>query len=140
MTDLDSAVSHVGLIVEDSGTQALRLQALLEGAGMKTVVAPTGQAGLDLAGSLVPDVIILDVELPDMNGYTVCLMLQEKKATAKIPVIMLTHLDSSLATLRSLESGAIEFIPKDVFAEAVLLESLRQMGLLPDASPDGTKS
>lgn len=105
---------------------------------MKIVVAPTGQAGLDLAGSLVPDVIILDVELPDINGYTVCLMLQERTATAKIPVIMLTHLDSNLATLRSLESGAIEFIPKDVFAEAVLLESLRQMGLLPAASPDAT--
>jgi len=140
MTNLDSSWRRVGLIVEDSETQALRLQALLESAGMKIVVAPTGQAGLDLAGALVPDVIILDVELPDMNGYTVCLMLQEQAATAKIPVIMLTHLDSNLATLRSLESGAIEFIPKDVFAEAVLLESLRQMGLLPDALPDGNES
>ncbi len=140
MTDLDLTRRRVGLIVEDSHTQALRLQTLLESAGMKIVVAPTGQAGLDLAGALVPDVIILDVELPDMNGYTVCLMLQERTATAQIPVIMLTHLDNNLATLRGLESGAIEFIPKDVFAEAVLLESLRQMGLLPDASPDGTES
>ena len=103
---------------------------------MNTVVALTGQEGLNLAESLLPDVIILDVELPDMNGFKVCLKLQEQKVTAKIPVIMLTRLDNNLATLRSLESGAVEFIPKDVFADAVLLESLRQMGLLPATPPE----
>ncbi len=118
------------LIIEDSRAQAMRLRGLLEAEALQVVLARTGREGLDLAGLLRPDAIILDVGLPDINGFNVCLILQAQPATAKIPVIMLTQLDSNLAALRSLESGAVEFIPKDDFADAVLLESLRQMGLL----------
>ena len=123
------------LIVEDSRAQAMRLRGVLEAEALEVVVARTGQEGLDLAGLLRPDVIILDVGLPDINGFNVCLMLQAQAATARIPVIMLTQLDNNLAALRGLESGAIEFIPKDDFADAVLLESLRQMGVLTRPCP-----
>ncbi len=130
MAKTDTPSARTLVLVEDSRTQGLRLQAVLEQAGLAVVLARTGQEGLREAQARLPDAIILDVELPDMNGFQVCLGLKAQETTAKIPVIMLTRYDDNLAAIRSLESGAVEFIPKDVFADAVLLESLRQMGVL----------
>ena len=62
-------------------------------------------------------------------------MLKSNKSTALIPVIMLTRLEATDMVFRGLESGAIEYIPKDAFADAVLLESFRQMGLIASALP-----
>ncbi len=130
MAETEPPAARTLLLVEDSRTQGLRLQAVLEQAGLAVVLARTGLQGLREAQARLPDAIILDVELPDMNGFQVCLSLKAQETTAKIPVIMLTRFDDNLAAIRSLESGAVEFIPKDVFADAVLLESLRQMGVL----------
>ncbi len=135
MNTLAASARRTVLIIEDSRAQAMRLRGVLEAEALQVVLARTGQEGLDLASLLRPDAIILDVGLPDINGFNVCLMLQAQPATAKIPVIMLTQLDNNLAALRSLESGAVEFIPKDDFTDAVLLESLRQMGLLTRGRP-----
>ncbi len=83
-----------------------------------------------MAPKLRPDAIVLDLEMPQMNGFQVCQHLQKSKDTASIPVIMLTrHNDQETAVL-GLQLGAIEYIPKDAFAEAVLLETLRHMGLI----------
>ncbi len=125
-----ASAGHTVLIIEDSRAQAMRLRGVLEAEALEVVMARTGQEGVDLAGLLQPDAILLDVELPDINGFNVCLMLQAQPATARIPVMMLTQRDNNLAALRGLESGAIQFIPKDDFADVVMLESLCQMGVL----------
>ncbi len=118
------------LIVEDSPTQALRLRALLEEEGLKVVRAEDGRRGVEQAQHLHPDLIILDLQMPEMNGFQVCQTLKDIEATAAIPIIMLTSHDEQEAVVLGLQLGAIDFIPKDVFADAVLLETLRQMGLI----------
>jgi DNA-binding response OmpR family regulator len=124
-------VSHrTILVVEDSQTQALHLQALLEPEGLDVSLADSGRAGLDMVEELLPALIILDLELPDMNGFQVCQRLKEKQETASIPIIMLTRHDDHKTAVLGLQLGAIDYIPKDAFTDAVLLETLRQMGLI----------
>lgn len=118
------------LVAEDSPTQALHLQKLLETEGLNVILACNGREGLRIAQEVHPDIIVLDLEMPEMNGLEMCQQLKEDRATADIPVIMFTHHDEREAVVMGLQSGAIEYIPKDVFADAVLLETLRQMEVL----------
>jgi DNA-binding response OmpR family regulator len=123
-------MSKLALVVEDSETQAWHLKTLLENAGMAVDLAYNGIDGLELAQMNHPEVIVLDVQLPDMNGFQVCQQLKESQETAEIPVVMLTRQETHEAVVAGLQAGAIEFIPKDAFADAVLIETLKQMGLL----------
>jgi len=118
------------LIVEDSTTQALHLQALLEEAGLHVIWAPDGQAGVKMAHQALPDLVVLDVQLPDMNGFQVCQDLKSQNDTRHIPVIMFTRHDDPEAVVLGLQTGVDDYIPKDAFADAVLIETLRQMGLV----------
>ncbi len=120
---------HV-LIVEDSRTQAIRIQLELQRYGLVVEVAETGTAGLHAAQQQRPDVIVLDVELPEMNGYSLCRMLKSDPHTAHIPIVMLTRHDQAADTLKGLQVGADDYIPKDAFAEKNLLESLRHLNIL----------
>lgn len=120
---------HV-LIVEDSRTQALRIQLELQRHGLEVRVAETGTAGLKAALERPPDAIVLDVELPGMNGYTLCRMLKADPRTAGIPIVMLTRHDQADETLKGLQVGADDYIPKDTFAEQNLVESLRHLAIV----------
>ena len=118
------------LVVEDSPTQALHVQNLLEREGVNVVLAIDGPQGIDLARELRPDLVLLDMQLPGMNGLEVCEELKRGHETRRIPVIMLTRHDDPQMITKGLQSGVIDYIPKDAFADAVLLETLRQMGLI----------
>jgi DNA-binding response OmpR family regulator len=124
------------LVVEDSTTQALHLRALLERAGLQVLWARDGMEGIRLAQAESPDLIVLDIQMPDMDGFEVCQRLKESDATAQIPVIMFTRCDDAKSVLSGFERGAVDYIPKDAFAEAVLVETLRQMGFLPGGEPE----
>lgn len=118
------------LVVEDSPTQAIHLQALLEQEGLRAVLASNGRKGLQMAQQLHPDLIVLDVQMPEMNGFQVCRQLKNTRATADIPIIMFTSHDEKEAVVLGLQTGAVDYIPKDAFADAVLLETLRQMDFI----------
>ncbi len=118
------------LVVEDSPTQALHMQKLLEDAGVHVLLASDGPTGLDMAQELVPDLVVLDVQMPGMNGFQVCRKLKSNKATKDIPIIMFTRHDEQEAVVLGLQTGAVDYIPKDAFADAVLLETLRQMNFI----------
>jgi CheY-like chemotaxis protein len=119
------------LVVEDSQTQAAQLKMVLENAGDLTVeVANNGLDGLRLAQEVSPDLIVLDVNLPDMDGFQVCRRLKRDPATMNIPVIMLTEKSSANATASGLQAGADDYIPKDIFASEHLLETLHEFGIL----------
>ncbi|MBN1219703.1 MAG: response regulator [Anaerolineae bacterium] len=115
------------LIVEDSPPQALKLKVALENSGCQVYWTETGQGGLDIAQQEQFDLIILDIELPDINGFEVCKQLKANPKLADIPVVMLTTHDHAEDVLNGLEVGAVDYIPKDAFAEAVLLETIKQM-------------
>lgn len=118
------------LLVEDTAVQAMRFKTNLEENGCTVRWVENGLDGLKAAREAYYDLIILDIELPDINGFEVCWRLKEDPAVADIPVIMLTTRDRAEDALVGLGSGAIDYIPKDAFAELVLLETLKQMGLL----------
>ena len=83
-----------------------------------------------MAGQFHPDLIVLDVQMPGMNGFQVCRQLKSDPATEDIPIIMFTRHDEQEAVVLGLQTGAVDYIPKDAFADAVLLETLRQMDLI----------
>jgi DNA-binding response OmpR family regulator len=115
------------LIVEDSAPQALKMKLALESNGCQVHWAETGLGGLDIAQKHQVDLVVLDIELPDISGFEVCQRLKANPALANIPVVMMTSRDHAADVLNGLEVGAVDYIPKDAFAEAVLLETIRQM-------------
>ena len=118
------------LIVEDSTTQALHLQLLLEGNRLNVEWADTGLKGVEMAQQVRPDLIILDLQLPDINGVEVGKRLKADSNTNAIPIILMTRYDDTDLILAGMEIGIDDYIPKDAFADAVLVETLRQMGLI----------
>jgi CheY-like chemotaxis protein len=121
--------AHV-LLVEDSRTQALRFQLELISYGLNVSLATSGNSGLEAARSLLPDAIVLDVELPEMDGYNVCRTLKSDPRTHHIPVVMLTSREQADAVVTGIRVGAADYIPKDSFAEYNLVEALRQLGIM----------
>ena len=122
--------SRTILLVEDSTTQALHFKTLLEDQRLHVEWAASGGQGLQMARQLLPDLIVLDLQMPDMNGFQVCRELKEAPDTAQIPIIMLTRHDDTEAVVLGMQIGIVDYIPKDAFADAVLVETLRQMGLI----------
>lgn len=122
----------VALIVEDSPSQAQALQQLLLQKGLQVLHALDGRVGVTMAQQHRPDVIILDIQMPEMNGLEACQALKQNEITRHIPIVMLTALTEPSVLMQGLDFGAIDFIPKDAFSETVLIETLAQLQLLAD--------
>ncbi len=120
------------LIVEDSPTQAKRLELILGRNGLNTVWARDGEEGLRFAQMYIPTIILLDIELPGINGLQVCKRLKDNNRTSPIPVILLTRFGDTETIEFGMKAGAIEYIPKDAFSDAVVVETLRQTGIIED--------
>jgi adenylate cyclase len=120
--------SKAVLVVEDSTTQAVHLRAIIEQMGVKVVCASNGRTGLYMAQQMRPDLVVLDIHLPEISGFEVCKILKSSPETANIPIILFTINDTQEAVQLGMEYGVIDYIPKDAFADAVLVETLRQMG------------
>ncbi|MBN2002017.1 MAG: response regulator [Anaerolineae bacterium] len=118
------------LVVEDSQVQAQMLQKLLEPYGVRVLCAPDGKVGVELAESWLPDVVILDIKMPRMDGFEVCQRLRDSPKTNHIPVVMLSMYNEQSKLKQSVYLGAVDFIPKDEFANVVLLETLHQLHIL----------
>ena len=122
--------SSTVLIIEDSSTQAQLTAAQLSAYDINVVLAEDGVQGLRCVDAVEPDLIVLDVNLPKMDGYQVCHRLKRDENTKHIPVIMLTSNDSSEDARKGLAAGADDYIPKDIFAIQHLLSALEMLGLL----------
>lgn len=118
------------LVVEDSRTQAEQIRQTLEAVGLSVEVVGDGPDAIREAMANPPQLVVLDVNLPSMDGYQVCRRLKRNADTRDIPVIMLTEQASPRDTMTGLQSGADDYIPKDIFAGEHLLDSLRELGLI----------
>jgi DNA-binding response OmpR family regulator len=118
------------LIVEDSLTQALRLKVVLEQEGLTISWVPNGRVAVELATERPPRAVIIDVNLPELDGFKVCQALRAHPATAEAALILLTVRDHAQDTLTGLDAGATAYIPKDDYAEANLLQTLRDLAIL----------
>jgi CheY-like chemotaxis protein/class 3 adenylate cyclase len=99
------------LIVDDVASNLLILEAIL-GRDYDLLVAMTGEEALRISADRQPDLIVLDVKLPDMDGYDVCRRLKGDAATRSIPVIFCTALDEVADERRGFEVGAVDFVTK----------------------------
>jgi CheY-like chemotaxis protein len=118
------------LIIEDSPAQALMVKYRLEQEGLQVLWAHDGQAGVDMAVRCLPDLIVLDVEMPGMDGFETCRQIKADARTRAIPIVMLTVHAEPEVVRELLSRGAVDFIPKDDFSISVLLETLRQLHIL----------
>jgi CheY-like chemotaxis protein len=101
------------LIIEDSSSQALRLRLLLERAGYRVQIATDGAAGVQQAGTQRPELVLLDVHLPGMDGFEVLAALKGNPATCHTPVVMLTADDAIDDVERAIALGADGYLFKD---------------------------
>jgi two-component system phosphate regulon response regulator PhoB len=127
-----SEIPKIVLIIEDSPSQALKLKYRLEIEGLQVFWAHDGHSGVDMALQLLPDAIVLDVEMPEMDGFEACRQIKADDQTSKIPVVMLTVHAEPEVVGELFTRGAVDFIPKDDFSTEILLETLRQLHILND--------
>jgi len=102
------------LIVDDEIQQRKLLETLLRHEGYQIVSAASGEEALRLVAQQPPDLILLDIMMPGMDGYEVAHQLKGNQATANIPIIMLSALSEPDARVSGLETGAEEFLSKPV--------------------------
>ena len=114
------------LIIDDNDINIELLRSLLEDK-YSIFTAKGGLEGLELAKSELPDLILLDVSMPDMDGYMVCDALKENVHTRNIPVIFVTAMDDMEDEARGLELGAIDYITKPFQVEEVLARVNHQL-------------
>jgi CheY-like chemotaxis protein len=122
------------LVVEDSPTQALRLQALLENEYCYTLLAVDGEMGVRMAQQLLPNLILLDLQMPKLNGLEVCRELKSNTRTAGIPIILLSRYCEDEIGKLTQELGVLDCIPKNAMMERILMETLMQLGFFPSSS------
>ncbi len=102
------------LVVDDIATNRLILRAKLSAAYFDVLLADCGEKALEVARAELPDMILLDVMMPDIDGYAVCRALKADPATAHIPVVMVTAANRQEERIRGLDAGADDFLNKPI--------------------------
>ena len=100
------------LIVDDDLTARETLIAMLEGEHYDLQAAKDGMQALHMLEELQPDLILLDVMMPGMDGYEVCRRIRATPELAEVPIILLTALDDRASLVRGIEAGADDFLSK----------------------------
>lgn len=108
------------LIVDDSPTEVHLLKQFLENAGFETDSAGDGSEGLEKARARKPDVVLMDVVMPGMNGFQATRELSRDPETSEIPVLMVTTKGEETDRLWGMRQGAIDYIVKPVTAEQLV--------------------
>lgn len=105
------------LAVDDEPRYVWAIRKVLEGAGYETLTASNGEMALELAAVEAPDLVLLDIRLPDLDGYAVCQRIRE---FSKVPIIMLTALSDGSDKVRGLDTGADDYVTKPFGAPELL--------------------
>src|SRR5437588_5617987 len=114
------------LVVDDVPANVKLLEARLSAEYFDVLTASNGAEALDICSRAECDIILLDVMMPDMDGFEVCRRLKSNPATHYIPVVIITALDSAADRVRGLEAGADDFLTKPV-SDVVLIARVRSL-------------
>jgi twitching motility two-component system response regulator PilH len=120
-------MSNKALIVDDSPAELANLRNILSGAGWHSVTASNGAEAVQKAASEKPTLILLDVIMPDMDGFEACRQLQANADTKSIPVIFVTSKNQKADQLWAKMQGGKALIGKP-YEPAQILEALRAFG------------
>lgn len=118
------------LVVDDEYMNREILQAHLESNGYRVLMANNGARGLEAAINHQPDLILMDVKMPDMTGFDVCAELRSRPDMQHIPILLVTALDDDEARARSLQSGANGLLTKPYEFKIILAQIQRLVGSL----------
>ncbi len=116
-------MAHI-LIVDDSPTERHYLKSLLVENGYQISLAESGEQGIELAKSILPDLILMDVVMPGMNGFQATRFLTKSPETANIPVLMVSTKSDQTDQVWAARQGAKAYITKPVDSDS-LLESVK---------------
>lgn len=114
------------LIVDDSPTEVHILSSMLEKSGHTVITASNGEEGIAQARAAKPDLILMDVVMPGMNGFQATRQLTKDAETAEIPIIIVTTKDQETDRVWGLRQGAKDYVTKPI-DEAVLSEKINAL-------------
>jgi signal transduction histidine kinase len=109
------------LVVDDIAANRNLLGETLEPKGYEVLLASNGASALKVAGRVRPDLILLDVNMPEMDGYAACRQMKQLPGLAEIPVIFITANDDPDSLVKGFQAGGVDYIAKPFKAEEVLM-------------------
>jgi len=124
------------LIVDDSPSQLLGIQRIVEKLGHETITATDGAAGVEAAKASLPDLVLMDVVMPNLNGFQATRTLKREPTTQNIPVILVTTKDQDTDRMWGMRQGARAYITKP-FSEDELSEVIERVFSRGDEQPLG---
>ncbi len=117
------------LVVDDNPVNRKLLASIVQKAGYQVVTATGGKEALALARQQSFDLILLDIIMPEMDGFTVCKALQKDQQTSNVPIIMVSSLDVSETKIQCFELGAVDYITKPFHKGEILARIRSQLGI-----------
>ena len=118
------------LIVDDSPSQLVGLKRIIEKLGHQTITAEDGAAGVEVAKREVPDLILMDVVMPNLNGFQATRNISKDAKTSHIPIVLVTTKDQETDRVWGMRQGAKAYVTKPI-NEGELVETIQK--LLPAA-------
>ncbi len=125
--DYDRQLKHNILIIDDAPETVRLLSSLLTNLGYSVSCVADVDMALHSIEAEVPSLILLDIILPDLDGYKVCRILKSREQTKSIPIIFISSLDSESDKIRAFREGAVDYITKPFFVEEVLVRIETQL-------------
>ena len=114
------------LVVDDSPTDNKAMCDLMTAHGFEAISAASGEESLKLAGALKPDLVLMDVVMPGMNGFQACKALGKEESTAKIPVLMVSNKHQETDVMWASKQGAKGYFAKPI-DEKALMSKVREL-------------
>lgn len=102
------------LLVDDSPEALGFLTEALEQSGFSVLIATSGNAALNIADRITPDIILLDAVMPGMDGFDTCTRLKANASVAQVPVVFMTGLTETEHVVRALEAGGVDYLTKPI--------------------------
>lgn len=120
MSSKEQQISPTILIVDDNSNNVKIIAITLRAFNYKLVIATNGQSAIDMVEKTRPDLVLMDVMMPGMDGYETCERIKAKKGNENIPIIFLTALSEKANIIRGFEAGGVDYITKPFNKEELI--------------------
>ena len=117
------------LVIDDESIARITIDALLSSENYEMYFAENGKDGITVASQTLPDIILLDVMMPGMNGFETCRKIRSMPNLAEVPILLVTALDDRESRMSGLQAGADDFItkPYDIFELQVRIQNMTRL-------------